>query len=95
MTTTEPSSSLAALAHLFGDHATASGAGSAFSCEQADLIAGALIELGDVRAAVRWLVGHAEGDDYEHDSHAYFFVGLLSPSQVDQHALGYIVENLL
>lgn len=51
------------LAQVLGDGMTASDAGRHFTCGEADLMAIALLLLGQHQAAVTWITGHAEGDD--------------------------------
>ncbi|MFE7463086.1 hypothetical protein ACFU6R_03140 [Streptomyces sp. NPDC057499] len=58
------------LARVFGDGMTADHTGSKFTCNEADEIALALYVTGHEDAAVTWLHGHADGEDWE-DSHAH------------------------
>ncbi|MGW7434704.1 hypothetical protein [Streptomyces sp. NPDC054849] len=60
------------LARVFGDGMTADHVGSKFTCGEADEIALALWISGHQDAALTWLVGHAEGEDWD-DAHAHEF----------------------
>ncbi|MEU5446903.1 hypothetical protein [Streptomyces californicus] len=73
MSITLPESAPAAIAELssvFGDGMTASDTGSNFTCTEADIIARVLYLTGQEEAAVTWLLGHAEGEDWD-DTHAH------------------------
>ena len=59
------------LVGVFGDGMVAHHTGSSFSCWEADVIARALVIAGDEDAAVTWLSGHAQGDEWDD----YHFVG--------------------
>ncbi|MEU8621403.1 hypothetical protein [Streptomyces sp. NPDC048623] len=58
------------LAGVFGDGMTADSVGSKFTCSEANDIALALHVSGHEEAAVTWLLGHAEGEDWD-DLHAH------------------------
>ncbi|MGW0861278.1 hypothetical protein [Streptomyces sp. NPDC002611] len=53
------------LASAFGDDWTADHTGPAFSCSEADSVARLLALTGHEDAAVRWLVGHAQNDEWD------------------------------
>lgn len=57
---TKPSADVAA---VFGDQATALGAGQHFTCREADTIARFLVAHGHIEEAVIWIEGHSAGDE--------------------------------
>jgi ApbE superfamily uncharacterized protein (UPF0280 family) len=62
---------LSNLADVFGDCMTADHTGSSFSCGEADSVARLLALTGHEDAAVRWLIGHAQNDEWDD----YHFIG--------------------
>nr|YP_010055942.1 hypothetical protein KGG91_gp76 [Streptomyces phage Paedore]AVO22559.1 hypothetical protein PBI_PAEDORE_76 [Streptomyces phage Paedore] len=60
---------LRVFASVLGDGMTASGVGGHFTCTEADDLAQALMVGGHKHQAMRFLEGHAEGDDDEDDLH--------------------------
>ena len=67
----ELGSALTDLAGVFGDDWTADHTGPAFSCSEADSVARLLALTGHTEAAVQWLIGHAQKDEWDD----YHFVG--------------------
>lgn len=61
----ELGSALTDLAKAFGDDWTADHTGPAFSCSEADSLARLLALTGHEDAAVRWLIGHAQNDEWD------------------------------
>ncbi|MEU9057854.1 hypothetical protein AB0D13_02875 [Streptomyces sp. NPDC048430] len=61
---------IAELSDVFGDGMTASHTGASFTCTEADVIARVLYLTGQEDAAITWLLGHAEGEDWD-DTHAH------------------------
>ncbi|MFF3015840.1 hypothetical protein [Streptomyces sp. NPDC057939] len=61
---------IAELSTVFGDGMTAHDTGSKFTCTEADVIARVLYLTGQEEAAVTWLLGHVEGEDWD-DTHAH------------------------
>ncbi|WP_438470752.1 hypothetical protein [Streptomyces asiaticus] len=59
------------LAEVFGDGMTSSETGPSFTCLEADSIARVLLLSGHKEDALRWLEGHADGDEVDDLHYTY------------------------
>ncbi|MGW1040019.1 hypothetical protein [Streptomyces sp. NPDC002547] len=89
---------LSELASVFGDGMTAYDTGSKFTCSEADSVARVLIFSGNEEAAVTWLKGHADGEDWD-DSHAHEYdeeqdKGRTEPRKFDEGEIRDYVKGL-
>ncbi|MCX5236219.1 hypothetical protein OG824_13510 [Streptomyces prunicolor] len=95
----ELSDALGDLAKSFGDAWTADHTGPAFSCSEADSVARLLALTGHTDAAVQWLIGHAQKDDWD-DFH---FIGdvvdpegegrVMTDAEIAEYVAGWTEEN--